>query len=204
MVAFYPTLPTTKGIQSKRAWLIGNYAALLFCDVPALNGNRMYPFVLEVWGPFPESARVTLYVTSETGSPTNFLCVFYEGGRRNYGESDDWKSEDKFVARALEVVREMLAIEDNPLESVPPPPRNEVKSQSLDIRNLLCFIPVLVAFVYAPFNSVNSKGVAWLEGWGVIFTAGDSGGVQVNYAIWGVQLLIASAISYYLYRLWRT
>lgn len=195
MVAFFPTLPNTKEKMFEKAWELGSYGALLFTDVKSLMGNDKYPYVLEVRGPFPESQGVTLYVVSEPGTPTNYLCAINDSGRMNFGCSDDWKIKEKFVAQALKAATELLKVE-TPAKEISVP--TSQKSQSgTSIYKWLPLLPILLAFLVAPFDHVSRKfGVRTLDGWALIFSAGGDRDLQINATIWVVQLAIGAAMGF--------
>lgn len=196
MIAFSPTLPSTKEKIAERAWEIGPYAALLFSDVNSLSGNDIYPFVIEVRGPFPESQGVALYVVSEPGNPTNFLCAITDSGRVNYGSSDDWKSRKMFIDKAIETARKLLSIGESAKE-ISPPKSKELTTSRFKI---LPLIPIALSFSIAPFDSVIGRnGFKILDGWQFIFLAGGER-LQINITIWLVQLGIGVALSVWLAR----
>jgi len=202
MVAFYPTLPNTKSKRAERAWELGTYAVLLFTNVKALSGGDVYPFVLEVRGPFPESQGVAMYVVSEPGAPTNYLCAITDNGRANFGCSDDWKDKDKFVAQALQTAKNVLKVEET-INEIAPPITPEGQNQKSPGVLLLSFLPIAIAFLVAPFDRVfGLHGIRTLYGWRFIFTAADeSSRLQINITIWIVQIGISIAVAYLLARL---
>lgn len=195
MVAFFPTLPNTKEKIAEKAWELGVYAALFFTNVKSLTGQDKYPFVLQVHGPFPESQGVVLYIVSEPGTPSNFLCAINDSGRMNFGCSEDWKDKNKFVAYAIKTANELLKVTEAAKE-IQPPSSQEKKPNNF---NFISLIPASIAFLVAPFDFVRGNGVRMLEGWKFIFSAGESH-VQINIEIWLVQLAIAIALGFVLAR----
>lgn len=116
MATFYPTLPDTTRLRPKRAWTLGNYGCALFENVRSLDSSYLYPYVIEVRGPFPSSdPDLPLIMTLESGGGTFHLCAFAKNGRIDFGNSPDWDNEDKFLAKALMLIRKNLNISEDPM-----------------------------------------------------------------------------------------
>ena len=199
MLAFSPTLPNPKMGEAKRVWYFGPYGAAFFTDVESLSGNEKYPFVFEVRGPLPGKPELRLSVVSEPGVPTNFLCAITESGRRNYGSSDEWKVEEKFLEKAIEVAKDVMGVSEGISEVTP---AYSEKATTVPVRffeSYLFWLPIMVAFAFAPFDWINGYGVARLNGWKFIFTAGAQG-FQINFQIWVIQFVVAAAVGMLLFK----
>jgi hypothetical protein len=136
VIAFSPTLPDVTKSQPIRAFLVGQYLALLLeKPKPLMEGSLIYLYALVV-GTKSESDDIAMIVTSELTSPEvremmrktmeieqttdPFLCVFDEkGGHHNLGYSPRWANQEQFVTRALELVRDRLKVASAPVEVKP-------------------------------------------------------------------------------------
>jgi hypothetical protein len=196
MLAFYPTLPRTEGMTPESSWKLGAYGALLFLDVPSLDGSSKYPFVLELRGPFPESSGVVEYVTSEPGNPDHYICAFTESGRSNFGCSANWRDRSKFLEKALTIARESLKV-SGPVVEVSPASAHSARTSSA--LKWMPLVPLAISFAFAPFDSGNNMGVKWFNGWRFIFSAGGEY-LQINVMIWLVQIALSIAFAVWLAR----
>ena len=111
-----------------RRFRLGPCTAELLTDLVS-TGLVQYEHVLRVAS--PDTGETLLWVASERNASwdpsdvegtlgSHFLGVFPGDGHRNLGASCDWADLERFTARALEVAREQLGIEEE-AEELPGP-----------------------------------------------------------------------------------
>lgn len=94
---------------------LGPYVGILLDDVES-PGFIQYGHVLEVIDPragervFAVAAERNQLAGTGLGGGSHFICGYDGGSHLNYGSSDDYADRDKFLARAVELVREHLQL----------------------------------------------------------------------------------------------
>jgi hypothetical protein len=111
-----------------RGFRFGQYSAAVFTDVVAA-GTTEYLYLMPVLRVVDQklcmvvsSEKNRMYGKSFSGDGTpdmgesHFLCVYPGDEHWNLGSSNDWADLDRFTAKALEVAREHLGVEDPAVE----------------------------------------------------------------------------------------
>jgi hypothetical protein len=106
-------MPRVVSAQPIREYALGNYRAILFGDIESA-GIVQYRYILAV---FDAEGQPCFFVASEVnqsrealGGGSHFLGVFPGCGHENLGDSDAWADLETFACRAVEIVKERLAI----------------------------------------------------------------------------------------------
>jgi hypothetical protein len=105
----YPLLFVERAEPLRRLSL-GRYSLVLLGNL-VQTGMVEYRYILMVTE--GGSEQPCYFVTAEAngmaqllGGGSHFLCAFQDGTHVNFGCSDDWADEEKFLRRAVELVRE--------------------------------------------------------------------------------------------------
>ena len=103
-------LPVFETAVPKGPYRIGNRVGMLYRDVRS-SGPIQYEFIFAV---FEGGAKTPCYcVTSEgtllaeeLGDGSHFLCEFDKELHRNFGDSNEWADEERFLSKAIQMMKE--------------------------------------------------------------------------------------------------
>ncbi|WP_050028568.1 hypothetical protein [Verrucomicrobium sp. BvORR034] len=103
-------LPAFKSAETAKRYTFKGHSAVLLRNIVAV-GSIEYRFALMVYADGEGEACYCVAsevngMAGELGGGSHFLGVFEEDSHVNYGSSDQWADEEKFVRRALELVTE--------------------------------------------------------------------------------------------------
>lgn len=140
MIPFNPNLPDITKHEPVRAFQVGQYLALLIekpKSIAETTTGKYYGLITYLYAlaviTTEKPHNLVYMVTSEQSGPElcrqskeatgidqttqPFLCVFDEkGGHLNLGHSPECDNQDRFIAKALEVVRKRFQIRDAAIE----------------------------------------------------------------------------------------
>jgi hypothetical protein len=110
---YAPLLESSNPIKEYK---VGDYKVTLYDNIIS-RGPVKYLYMMVA---LDENEEILAYVMSEVnpmakrfGGGSHFLGVFNENGHINEGGSDDWADEEKFTARALEIISKKSDAETN-------------------------------------------------------------------------------------------
>lgn len=110
-------LPDIKFANLKKMFQSGKYVIVLLGNFIAADSVK-YRYIMAVL----DEARLPCFIVSSEvnslarirGGGSHFLCIFDGEGHLNFGGSDDWGDEAKFVAEAMRIVREKFVPDADP------------------------------------------------------------------------------------------